>query len=113
MFISADIFVLPSYYRFEAQPAVVIEAMAAGLPIVATDWAGLPEMVQDGVNGFIVPIAHPEAIADRILKLALDPLRRCAMGDRGLELFRSKFSQERWLRDTAAVFREAMTERTR
>ena len=109
LFVSSDIFVFPSFYRFEAQPSAVIEAMAARLPVIATDWAGLPEMVHDGENGYVVPISDPPAIADRILKLADDPVLRREMGRQGWELFRAEFTRERWLEKTCTVFDEALS----
>ncbi len=111
LFASSDIFALPTYYRFEAEPSVVIEAMAAGLPVIATDWAALPEMVRDGVSGYIVGVSDPPALADRILKLAADPGLRRQMGQRGRELFQSHFTRERWLNEMSAVLVDAAGER--
>ena len=54
LLLDADIFVLPTYYPREGQPWVLIEAMAAGLPIVTTDQAAIRETVDYGVNGFLV-----------------------------------------------------------
>lgn len=109
LFVSSDIFVFPSSYRFEAQPSVVIEAMAAALPVITTDWAGLPEMVHDGENGYVVAISDPLAIANCILKLADDPVLRREMGRKGWELFGAEFTRERWLEKTRAVFDEALS----
>jgi glycosyltransferase involved in cell wall biosynthesis len=65
----ADLFVLPS--RFEGLPSAIIEAMAAGRAVVATDTAGTPELVDDGVTGWLVPPAAPERLAHGVLR-ALD-----------------------------------------
>jgi glycosyltransferase involved in cell wall biosynthesis len=62
----ADLFVLPS--RFEGLPSAVIEAMAAGLAVVATATAGVPELVEEGVTGRLVPPAEPRALARVILE---------------------------------------------
>ncbi|TDI70108.1 MAG: glycosyltransferase [Bacteroidetes bacterium] len=62
-YLSADVFVFPSFYSHEAQPLCLIEAMSAGLPIVTTNNAGIPNMVRDGIEGFVVPAQHPGAIA--------------------------------------------------
>ena len=67
----ADLFVLPSH--MEAQPLAILEAMAAGLPVVSTDVAQIPLMVRDGADGFIVPPNDPASLAD-----ALDTLLRDA-----------------------------------
>jgi glycosyltransferase involved in cell wall biosynthesis len=71
----ADLFVFPSHR--EGMPNSVIEAMAAGLPIVATPVGGIPCMVESGRNGLLVPVSDPEKLADAIEKLLRDePLRR-------------------------------------
>ena len=60
----ADVFALPS--RFEGLPSAVIEAMAAGVPIVATNGGGVAELIEDGVSGWVVPPASPAALASAI-----------------------------------------------
>jgi glycosyltransferase involved in cell wall biosynthesis len=67
----ADIFVLPS--RSDASPNAVIEAMAAGMPIVASNVGGIGELVDDGRTGLLVQPDAPDALADRICRLMADP----------------------------------------
>jgi glycosyltransferase involved in cell wall biosynthesis len=74
----SDIFVLPS--RSEGLSNALLEAMRAGLPCVATSVGGNPEVVVNGVTGFLIPLDSPEALADRILKLLRDPALRRRMG---------------------------------
>jgi glycosyltransferase involved in cell wall biosynthesis len=74
----ADVFVLPSLY--EGMPNVVLEAMACGLPIVATNIAGSNELVEDGVNGFLVPVRDSAALAEGLHALAQDASLRRGMG---------------------------------
>ena len=69
---SAAILVGPS--RKEGQGIVFVEAQAAGTPIVATNVGGIPEVVEDGVTGLLVPPENPQALAETILKLLRDPL---------------------------------------
>ncbi len=69
-FASASLFVLPSHV--EGMPMVIIEAMAAGLPVVATTVGGIPEMIEEGINGFLVAPRDPAALADRVLRLLSD-----------------------------------------
>lgn len=79
----ADIFVYPSYS--EGMPMAVIEAMACGLPVVASKVGGLPDLITDGVNGLLVDPGCPDQIVDAIQKLAEDPMLRQSMGRQGYE----------------------------
>lgn len=80
---SADGLVLPSYR--EGTPRVVTEALAAGLPVVATDIAGLPEQVDDGETGYLVDPGDVDALTDRLRRLVESPERRRRMGDAAQE----------------------------
>jgi glycosyltransferase involved in cell wall biosynthesis len=75
---SADVFILPS--RSEGLPIALLEAMSAGLPVVATKLEGVGEVVLDGVHGLFAPVDDPEALAEVILKLLRDPELRDRMG---------------------------------
>jgi glycosyltransferase involved in cell wall biosynthesis len=72
-----DMFALASHY--EGYPVAIMEALAVGLPIVATEVGGVPEGVREGVEGLLVPPKRPELLADAIESLARDPQRRAAM----------------------------------
>lgn len=74
----SDIFALSSH--FEGYPIAVMEAMAVGLPTVATAVGGVPEAIEDGVDGLLVPPNRPDLLADRLVELVLDAERRTAMG---------------------------------
>jgi glycosyltransferase involved in cell wall biosynthesis/peptidoglycan/xylan/chitin deacetylase (PgdA/CDA1 family) len=74
----ADVFVLPS--ESEASPNVIIEAMAAGLPVVASRVGGIPELVGEGFTGRLVPAADRHALADALLDLLDHPERAAAFG---------------------------------
>ena len=75
------IFVMPSLH--EGFPLAALEAMAAGLPIVASAVGGLPEMVEHGRTGWLVPPAEPEPLAARLAELIRDPEQTIAMGAAG------------------------------
>ena len=64
----SQLFVLPTYYRYEGTPRSIREALSYGMPVIATEWSGLPDMVTDEENGFLVPIRSPYAIAEAITK---------------------------------------------
>ena len=72
-----DIFVLAS--RFEGLPVALMEAFGLGLPVVVTSVGGVPEAVDDGVQGLLVPPGQPELLADALEQLVADPPRRAAM----------------------------------
>jgi len=86
----ADIFVSAS--DFEGMPNVILEAMACGLPIIATKTLGSEELVQDGINGFLVPVNKPEPLSDALLKLIQDSILRKNMGDRSRSIAVQSFS---------------------
>jgi glycosyltransferase involved in cell wall biosynthesis len=73
-----DLFALASHY--EGLPVAIMEALAAGLPVVATAVGGVPEIVRDGVEGLLVPARNPERFADAIETLVRDPVRRAELG---------------------------------
>jgi glycosyltransferase involved in cell wall biosynthesis len=74
----ADLFVFPSLA--EGMPNALLEALASGLPLVASDIPGTRELVRPGVNGFLVPPGDPAALAAALAALLADPTRRAAMG---------------------------------
>jgi glycosyltransferase involved in cell wall biosynthesis len=87
-----DLFVLPSFT--EGLPNVVLEAFAAGVPAVATAVGGTPEVIQDGVSGYLVPPGNPDALARRIRDILGDEGKRQSMARHGREQVRSHFTFE-------------------
>jgi glycosyltransferase involved in cell wall biosynthesis len=101
---SFDVFVLPS--RVEGLPLVIIEAMLASRPVVATRVDGIPEEIVDGVTGLIVPPEDPPALASAVRELLQDPERRERMGREGREVALRRFSVERMVAGYEALYRE-------
>lgn len=99
-----DIFCLSSVH--EGTPVTVIEAMAAGIPVVLTDAGAVRDMVSDGEEGFVVPVGDVVALADRIARLATDPDLRGAMGVRG----RRRAEADYPVQAMARRFEELLTE---
>ncbi|MDP3538061.1 MAG: glycosyltransferase family 4 protein [Azonexus sp.] len=89
---SLDVFVLPTHQ--EALGTAFIEAGAMGLPAVATAVDGVPEVVQDGRTGLLVPVKNGAAIAEALCRLLADPVYRQGMGANAAEFVRRKFSRE-------------------
>jgi glycosyltransferase involved in cell wall biosynthesis len=87
-----DCFVLPSLA--EGISNTILEAMASGLPVVATNVGGNADLVANGITGDIVPAADPAAMADSLVKLALDPTRASSMGAEGRKLVVDRFSMQ-------------------
>ncbi|RUS44653.1 glycosyltransferase family 4 protein [Cohnella sp. AR92] len=99
----ADVTVVPSVRR-EAFGLVNVEAMAAGLPVVATRIGGMPEIIQDGITGFLIPVERaPIELADRLSLLLNQEELRQEMGRRGQERVREQFTWEHsaasWLKE--------------
>lgn len=96
VFEQADIFCFPSHYEAEALPVVLIEAMEFGLPILASNWRGIPSLVTDGENGFLVPPKDPEAAAAALGKMIADPELRLRLGRSGRERYEQRHTLEQF-----------------
>jgi len=101
--LESDVFVFPPVAP-EGQPLVILEAMAAGLPIIATPQGAITDMVIDGVNGFIVPPGDPAAIAEKVELLLKDEPLRIRMGRASHEIFLKRFTLNRWCEDMKNMF---------
>ena len=101
---AADVVVVPSK-RPDPLPNSAIEALAAGVPVVAAAHGGLPEIVRDGQTGVLVPPGDPAALATAMRALADDPAARERMGAAAAADVRERFSPERMLAGVDAVYR--------
>jgi glycosyltransferase involved in cell wall biosynthesis len=93
LFCQADVFVLSSLS--EGLPNVVLEAMALGVPVAATRVGGLPEIIEDGVTGLLVPPRNGKSLAQAILRYLLDPRTAREIASRGCDSVFDRFSAER------------------
>lgn len=93
IFAIADIIVFPSYYR-EGVPRCLLEAMALKKPIVTTDHGGCREAVENGINGFLVPVRDGNAVAEKVELLILSPELRDKMGNAGFEKAKLEFDEK-------------------
>jgi glycosyltransferase involved in cell wall biosynthesis len=96
-----DLLVFPTHT--EGFPLVVLEAEAAGLPIVASRVCSLPEQITDGVEGRLVPVKDPSALASAVIELARDPVLRKRMGEAGQARARREFTFDRMIREYEIV----------
>lgn len=101
---AADLFVHPS--RSEGLPLAVLEALAGGVPVVASRVGGIPEAVEDGRSGLLVPPGDPEALAAAIGELLADPERAKALGRAGFERAAREFSVEAMTRRYLDLYAE-------
>jgi glycosyltransferase involved in cell wall biosynthesis len=106
-----DVAVLPSYR--EAQGLSILEAMALSRPVVASAVGGIPEMVEDGRTGLLVPPRHPEALAGAIARLLLDHPLADTLGRAGRELVHERFCVELMVRAVESIYDEAVADERR
>jgi glycosyltransferase involved in cell wall biosynthesis len=98
---SFDIFVLPSLS--EGLSSAILSAMAAGLPVVATDVGGIPELVEPGENGILVPPSDPRTLAEAITFMAEHPEEARRMGASGRRRVEESFTLERKITETEQI----------
>jgi glycosyltransferase involved in cell wall biosynthesis len=106
-----DVVVLTS--RNEGTPVALIEAGAAGRPVVATAVGGVPEVVRDGTTGFLRPAGDADGLAAKVGMLLEQPETARAMGEAGRERVRSRYSAERLVEDLTCLYREILERRNR
>jgi glycosyltransferase involved in cell wall biosynthesis len=99
---NSTLFCFPSFFSSETQPLCVTEAIAVGVPVVATDWRAIPTIVQDGVSGFLVEPGRSDLVADAIETLITSSDMQ-AFGESGRAHFLSTFTRARFLEDLSAA----------
>lgn len=102
LLMTSDIFVLPSYN--EGQPFAILEAMAAGLPIISTNVGAIPETVIDGENGFIISVNNPQEIAEKIVILIENEKLRKKMAEKSKERFLQYYTKNKFIENLGKVF---------
>ena len=99
-----DLFVLPS--KLEGLGTSVVDAMLAGVPVVATRAGGLPELVEDGVTGLLAEPRSPESLAERILRALGDPDLRSRLAERASAVAGERFTADAMVEGTLDAYRE-------
>jgi glycosyltransferase involved in cell wall biosynthesis len=108
-----DVLVFPTYFRYETLGQVLLEAMGAGLPVIATRRAAIPEVVEEGVNGLFVAEQDPADLAENIVTLARDPALRARMSAANKQKYASTYTIEHYGQRMAAVFDELVARQKR
>ncbi len=103
---SNDVFILTTNY--EGFPISILEAMRAGLPVIATDVGGVGEAIIDGVTGYLVPRGNSKAVRERIEILARNPELRRKMGEAGRRRFLEHFTSQEMLNKTFSLYEEVL-----
>jgi len=104
---ASDVYVSSSCH--ESFGKVLIEAMAIGLPVVATNTTGSKEIVEDGENGLLVPIGDSHALAKKILFLLNNPEKAKKMGEKGQQMVKEKFDQQKIIKQTIKFWKDLTT----
>jgi len=99
----ADTFVYPTYYPFEGQPLVLLEALGSGLPIVSTRHAGIPDTISHGVDGLLVEPRDIAALAASLSRLSSDRATREMLADGARRRYEASYRPERLTRDLEAA----------
>jgi glycosyltransferase involved in cell wall biosynthesis len=95
----------------EGSPYVLLEAMAANLPIVATAVGGVPEMLENNETALLVPSGNPRALADAIARVLTDEELAQTLSANALRLGSSRFSPESYARSLTNIYREVINDR--
>lgn len=107
MLMEAQIYVLSTH--FEAFPISILEAMRAGLPVVATDVGGISESVREGETGLLTRHADVDGLRDALARLIADPALRLALGSAGRRLWSAQFTASTMAARTVEVYKRALT----
>jgi glycosyltransferase involved in cell wall biosynthesis len=107
----ADLDVVTLCSNNEGSPVALIEALAAGRPVVSTRVGGVPNVVKDGESGLLVPPRDPAALAEGVLALLRDPARAAELGQAGRRAVFPRHSSGRLVQDVARLYLELAREK--
>lgn len=106
-FEQTDIFVFPTYYSNECFPLVLLEAMQYKLPIVTTNEGGIPDVVKDGINGYICKRNDSVSLAYSIEKLFRDKDKGVQLGVNGYKIFKEEFTLSQFNINITRILKES------
>ncbi|MDA2921968.1 glycosyltransferase family 4 protein [Patescibacteria group bacterium AH-259-L07] len=105
-----NVFTLPTYFH-EGMPRSILEAMASGKPVVATNIRGCREEVVDGITGLLVPIKDPKALSRAIIKILSDPDLAHTMGQAGRKRIEKEFDEKKVLEKELKIYQQLINEK--
>lgn len=105
---SSDIFLLPTFYENECFPLVLLEAMDFGLPVISTKEAGIPDILEDGITGFLIPKQNEITLAEKLEFLLKNEKLRETMGENGRKRFVANFTIEAFEKRFTNVMEEIL-----
>jgi glycosyltransferase involved in cell wall biosynthesis len=103
----ADVFFFPTHYASEATPIVLMEALGMGLPVISTQWAGIPAMLEGCASARILPIKSPEAYADALIELASSRSQAAETAGISRRFYQEKFLPARFIERVGNAFHTA------
>ena len=105
-FANADIICFPSFFESESFGNVIVEAMMFQLPVVATAWRGIPDVVDENETGLLVPIKDPVALSEKLEMLINDPALRERLGKMGREKYLKNYQLQNFIKKLEQVFEQ-------
>lgn len=95
-YLRADVFCFPTFFECESFGLVAVEAMQFKVPVILSRWRGVQSLIEDGVEGFFVPVRDAQSVADKLSQLVADPELRNRLGARGRERYLQQYSIEKF-----------------
>jgi len=108
---ASDLFVMPSHW--EGASLAILEAMSAGLPVIATAVGGTPELISDGETGLLVPPREPDVMAHTLLTLLEQPERAARLGQNGRQRVAERFTIAQMFAQNEALYKQLLQEKSR
>lgn len=105
-----DVFILPTKYPLEGQPISILEAMAAGMPIITTDQGGISDIVKDGINGKVLKEVTASCVASAILSLINNKNLMQRMGKNNIDEVNEKYLEKYYVKNMISIFQKVIND---
>lgn len=109
-YMATDVLIFPSMYPYEGCPLILIDALGFGIPVISSKEIGaIPEMISDGIDGFLVDPANPQEIADKAVMLINDPRLRTEIGKAGRKKYEEEFTKDKNISNIIRTFEDVLS----